>query len=170
MSLTSYILEFKIGNYSNFKTFYDLTNKQIYLTALSILKNSDDALDIMQDVYLNFLNNIHNVKEKEFHIGYLVRISRNLSINFYNRQKREIKDENFILNSGFEEDYLHDYKVKAILDLLDLDIEREIITYHIILDYKFRDIASIVDKPLGTVLWIYNKAIKKLRERMKQDD
>ena len=85
MSLTSYILEFKIGNYSNFKTFYDLTNKQIYLTALSILKNSDDSLDIMQDVYLNFLNNIHNVKEKEFHIGYLVRISRNLSINFYNR-------------------------------------------------------------------------------------
>ena len=53
MSLTSYILEFKIGNYSNFKTFYDLTNKQIYLTALSILKNSDDSLDIMQDVLMH---------------------------------------------------------------------------------------------------------------------
>jgi len=30
---------------------------------------------------------------------------------------------------------------------------------------KFREIVPIVDKPLGTVLWIYNKAIKKLKEK-----
>jgi RNA polymerase sigma-70 factor (ECF subfamily) len=29
---------------------------------------------------------------------------------------------------------------------------------------KFKDIARVVDKPLGTVLWIYNKAIKSLKD------
>ncbi|HBY65483.1 MAG TPA: RNA polymerase subunit sigma-24, partial [Acholeplasmataceae bacterium] len=33
-------------------------------------------------------------------------------------------------------------------------------------DLKFKDIVPIVDKPLGTVLWIYNKAIKKLKEKV----
>jgi RNA polymerase sigma-70 factor (ECF subfamily) len=28
---------------------------------------------------------------------------------------------------------------------------------------KFKDIAATLEKPLGTVLWIYNKAIKKLK-------
>jgi RNA polymerase sigma-70 factor (ECF subfamily) len=32
---------------------------------------------------------------------------------------------------------------------------------------KFKDIAKIVDRPLGTVLWLYNKAIKTLQEYLK---
>ena len=56
--------------------------------------------------------------------------------------------------------------VITILELLDSQEEREIVTYHVILDYKFADVAKIMSKPLGTVLWIYNRAIKKLKERM----
>ncbi|MDR4968237.1 MAG: hypothetical protein RG740_01325 [Acholeplasmataceae bacterium] len=40
------------------------------------------------------------------------------------------------------------------------------VTLHIINDLKFREIADTIDKPLGTVLWIYNKAIKKLRAKV----
>lgn len=37
---------------------------------------------------------------------------------------------------------------------------------HAINDLKFREIAEITQKPLGTVLWIYNKAIKKLQKKV----
>ena len=167
MEWKEYILEFKNNNHSNFKSFYDLTNKQIYLVSLAILKDSDEALDIVQDTYLNFLKNINNIDEFKFHNGYLLKIARNLSLNRYKDKQREFVSEEVILSKGAEEDFYNDYEVKAILSLLDAEIEREIIVYHVLLDYKFKDIAKIVDKPLGTILWIYNKAIKKLKERVK---
>ena len=43
---------------------------------------------------------------------------------------------------------------------------KEVVTLHVINDLKFKEIAKIMKKPLGTVLWIYNKAIKKLRDKV----
>ena len=33
-------------------------------------------------------------------------------------------------------------------------------------DQKFNEIKDIVKKPLGTVLWIYNKSLKKVRKEL----
>ena len=57
-----------------------------------------------------------------------------------------------------------DYIFK-LLDELSRD-EKDIVTMHVINDLKFREIADIMKKPLGTVLWIYNKAMKKLKEKV----
>ena len=56
-------------------------------------------------------------------------------------------------------------KSEEIFKLLDLlePLEKEIIIMHVINDLKFREISKILNKPLGTVLWIYNKAIKKMK-------
>ena len=51
-------------------------------------------------------------------------------------------------------------QVKKILSLLNNEEDRELIVYHVILEYKFKEISMITNKPLGTVLWQYNKAIK----------
>ena len=37
---------------------------------------------------------------------------------------------------------------------------------HTINDLKFKEIAQILDKPLGTILWIYNKAIKEIKRKV----
>ncbi|MFA6936431.1 MAG: sigma factor-like helix-turn-helix DNA-binding protein, partial [Bacilli bacterium] len=42
--------------------------------------------------------------------------------------------------------------------------EREVVFLHINNDLKHREISKVINKPLGTVLWIYNKAIKKLKD------
>ena len=52
-----------------------------------------------------------------------------------------------------------------MLKTLD-NVSREIVVLHIINDLKFKEIAGIVNKPLGTVLWIYNKAIKELKKKV----
>jgi len=33
---------------------------------------------------------------------------------------------------------------------------------------KFREISDHLQKPLGTVIWLYNKAIKKMQEEAKE--
>lgn len=168
MDIKEIILELKRHDDRHFKEFYDLTKKQVYFSAISIVNSSYVADDIVQDTYVNFLKNIDSFDEKRNVFAYLSTIARNLSINYYNKNKREIIDDEYVSTTKDEEkDIYAKQRVKDILSLLDNETEREVITYHVILEYKFKDIASIIDKPLGTVLWIYNKAIKKLQERMK---
>lgn len=35
---------------------------------------------------------------------------------------------------------------------------------------KFKEIAKMKDKPLGTILWLYNKAIKKLKRKVEEEN
>ncbi len=168
MELQLIVAELKNKNHKNFSILYENTKRQVYFAAISILKDHQEALDIVQDTYINFLNNIMNFDEKRNVNAYLATIARNLSINRYNKSKREINNSEYIeLQKSNDNDPYMDSNIKAILDLLDDDTEREIVVYHAIWDYKFKDIAKIINKPIGTVLWIYNKAIKKLKERMK---
>ena len=57
-------------------------------------------------------------------------------------------------------------KTYSVLDLVKpLDeTEKQIVLLRAVDEMKFKDIAKVVDKPLGTVLWIYNKAIKSLKD------
>jgi len=48
-----------------------------------------------------------------------------------------------------------------ILEVLDEE-ERIIVLLKVVDEMKHRQIAKIVNKPIGTVIWIYQKAIKKM--------
>jgi RNA polymerase sigma-70 factor (ECF subfamily) len=93
-------------------------------------------------------------------------IARNLAINEYNRRKRELSfDPNvdeFIFGSE-ESNTEKEMIVKEMLEVLKED-EREIVILHVVGDLKHREISEIVNKPLGTVTWIYNQAIKKTKK------
>lgn len=164
MKLGEFIEQFKLGDYSSFDQFYSLTNKQVYFTALSILKDKHLAEDITQETYVSFLNNIQQFDTKQNVYAYLTVIARNKSINVYNANKRVEFNDELLTNVSVGEN-LDVNGVEDILALLNDELSREIITYHVILGYKFHEISKIIKKPLGTVLWRYNKAMKELREK-----
>ena len=60
----------------------------------------------------------------------------------------------------------------ALQDLVQsLDEEaQQIVLLRVVADMKFKDIARTVDKPLGTVLWIYNKSLKDLKKEVGDDE
>ena len=165
MEINEIVLELKKHDYSHFDEFYELTNKTIYFTSLAILKEHSLAEDILQDTYLSFFANINDVKLSNNIYAYLSTIARNLSINLINKQKSILPNDEILVSTP-DVERNNDRDIDNILNLLDSQEEREIVTLHVILDYKFIEISRIVDKPLGTVLWIYNKAIKKLKERI----
>jgi RNA polymerase sigma-70 factor (ECF subfamily) len=57
--------------------------------------------------------------------------------------------------------------MQEIIETLKPD-EREIVILHVVGDLKHREIAAIVGKPLGTVTWIYNQAISKLKKEYRE--
>ncbi len=158
------IEELKQRDYKSFDTFYNLTKNQVFYAIVSVVKDQAQAEDLMQEVYMKFLEKIDDYKSNSNPYAYLSTIGRNLAINYYNKNKRVFVSEELIQSIPAEEVVEENEDIFKILDLLNPD-EREIVTLHVINDLKFREIAPIVEKPLGTVLWIYNKAIKKLKEK-----
>lgn len=47
--------------------------------------------------------------------------------------------------------------------------ERQIVTLHVISGFKHREIAEMLEKPLGTELWTYNNALAKLKRELRKE-
>ena len=167
--MNNIIRQLKSGNMDLFDDFYELTKKQVYVAIINIIKNKTICEDIMQDTYLKFLNNIHKYKDKTNVIAFIVTIARNLAINEYNKNKREVHYD----LSLYEEEIVSKTEETPLLDLVYetlSGIELEVFILHVIDDLKHREIAKIMKKPLGTITWIYNKALKKMKEQVGENN
>ncbi|TVP85882.1 MAG: RNA polymerase sigma factor [Acholeplasmataceae bacterium] len=161
------VKQLKVQDQRQFDIFYDATKKAVFYAVAGIIRDENLIEDIMQETYMKFLSNIDKVDENGNVVAYLSMIARNLALDMYNRRKREVYGDDLMdqmpdLRPEPEPD---DQEVFKILDLLD-DDAKEIVILHVINELKFREIAVIVDKPLGTVLWKYNKAIKTLKGKV----
>ncbi|PLT29601.1 RNA polymerase sigma factor [Peribacillus deserti] len=139
--------------------------KSVFAMALSILRDYELAEDVLQEVYIKLFkhmrhHDISNVK------GWLMSVARNTALDLYRKKKREV--------TGFDNDYFErvqdlpkDPADKLVLlkylELLNAE-ERQIITLKDITGMKHREIAKILEIPLGTVMWKYSRALKKLRK------
>ena len=159
MSLNEVFLELKRGDQSHFNWFYE-NSKNI----LSYTKNYELSEDLLQETYVKFLTNIKNIDDKVNVLGYLMVMSKNITLDYFKKNNRiETLNEEDI---SFEDNKIHETmlvsKIKEILN----DIEFKILILHILGELTFNEIKDIVKKPLGTVLWIYNKSLKKVRKEL----
>ena len=164
MSLNEVFLELKRGDQSHFNWFYENSKKQLFYNILSYTKNYELSEDLLQETYVKFLTNIKNIDDKVNVLGYLMVMSKNITFDYFKKNNRiETLNEEDI---SFEDNKIHETmlvsKIKEILN----DIEFKILILHILGELTFNEIKDIVKKPLGTVLWIYNKSLKKVRKEL----
>jgi len=149
---------------------FGLTSRGVYLLAYAILRNSEQAKDVLQETYVRVAENIGQYKPNTNANAWINVIARNLSLRHYNVRKRtvEIASPDDIGGNGNGEDnwIVHD-ALRGAMARLGVD-EREIVVLFSIKGYKHREIAQIVGKPMGTVQWIYNRAIKKMKGYMEE--
>ena len=164
MSLKEVFLELKSGDQSHFNWFYENSKKQLFYNILSYTKNYELSEDLLQETYVKFLTNIKNIDDKVNVLGYLMVMSKNITLDYFKKNNRiETLNEEDI---SFEDNKIHETmlvsKIKEILN----DIEFKILILHILGELTFNEIKDIVKKPLGTVLWIYNNSLKKVRKEL----
>ncbi len=168
MDINDIVEELRVANYNHFDEFYNSTKKTVFFAIAAIIKDNSTIDDLMQDTYVKFLENISKYQHKTSINAYLSTIAHNIAINHYNREKRLVHDEEVIDYVSDDTSKKPNYEQIEALEMLKTldDVSREIVVLHIINDLKFKEIAGIVNKPLGTVLWIYNKAIKELKKKV----
>lgn len=163
--LKDLFIEIKYGNKIAFEKLYNNYNKLIYSIAYSILKNKQDAEDIVQIVfeklYLIDKEKLPNRNES----SWLYSITKNETINYLKRNKNNIdldsiyniEDENNEINKIIDQD-----NYNRLISKLN-NKEKEIISLKIISNLSFEEIGKLLKEPTGTIKWRYYKAVNTLK-------
>lgn len=165
------ILNIAKGDNEAFHKLYEETSSLVFGYALSILKNKENAEDVMQDTYLKIYSAASSYTPKGKPMAWILTITRNLSLmKFREKSHEDIDDEKYESLSGDTPQAESENKMLTEYLLSKLsDEEREIVMLHAMSDLKHREIASLMSMPLSTVLSKYNRAIAKLRNYVKED-
>src|SRR5690606_34850228 len=158
----------------------------LYRTALRMTRNPADAEDLVQEAYLRAFRSLHQFKPGTNLRAWIFRIMTNAYINEY--RKRSRRPTNASLDD-LEEIYLYDHLIDSgiqptserpedvvlsqltaqdVLDALDelSDDFREVIVLADIEGFSYREIAEIMDIPVGTVMSRLYRARRRLQRSL----
>lgn len=152
--------------HSALERLYLQTKDAIYGYALSILKNSYDAEDILHDCYISIYQSADKYVSVGKPMAWIFTITRNLCHSRLRGRKRmsEVPEEDWERYIESNEGVSMEDRVVLEHCLKDLrDEEREILLLHVLSGLKHREIAELMDRPLSTILSKYHRALKKMR-------
>lgn len=154
----------------------------LYTFAYHLTYNEEDANDLVQEAYFKAYKSIHRYQEGTNAKAWLFRILRNIFINEYRRKvNRPTKvDYEEIINYHEEEDTNYSSymdlreemfqgmigdEVTMAINALPVDF-RVVILLCDIEDFKYEEISSILDIPIGTVRSRLHRARNLLKEKL----
>jgi len=159
----------KSGDVQALEHIYFAMKKSVYLLSLSILSNAEKAKDVLQETFIKVAQSIHTYKPNTNAKAWICTIARNLCYGEYSKAKNVVSLEGVIAdipdNKNSAEAWVQNILLQKAMQSLS-PLESEIVTLFSLEGYRHREIAQITKKPLGTVLWIYHRAIKKLKDFM----
>lgn len=164
-----------IGDEDAFRQLYQSTDRTIYSFILSILKNPQDAEEVMQETFLKVWTSASTYQSQGKPLAWMFTIARNLCYMKFRDQKHQA-DIGLDDLSGEEigevclplENMTDAMVLKAALEILKEE-ERQIVLLHASAGLKHREIASALQMPLATVLSKYNRALKKLQLYLREE-
>ena len=98
------VLSAKNGNKKAFDKLYKLTSNDVWFTCVSLLKDEDNAKDIMQETYITAFLKLDTLKDEEKFCGWLTAIATNKSKNkLKGKVEYQIDDEVLITEAETDE-------------------------------------------------------------------
>jgi RNA polymerase sigma-70 factor (ECF subfamily) len=118
------------------------------------------------DFFVRLYKLADSYKPGNGHKKWLITIARNMAVDKIRKLDREILTENFTdLNEAgntFSDEIVEAMTLGEAMKKLNYG-EKEIVDLKIAGELTFREIAELTGRPVGTVAWVYNNAIGKLR-------
>ena len=137
--LDIYIDRFLKGDKATFEVIYNETKKPIYLSIYTIIKNPVIIEDLMQDAYIKIINSMEYYKSGTNFLAWLSKIARNIAINYYNYNKKQIVVDVTENEHLFGQTKKKDYLLDDALSILE-GYEKDIFTYRIVMDFTLKEI------------------------------
>ncbi|MBR2968500.1 MAG: sigma-70 family RNA polymerase sigma factor [Clostridia bacterium] len=153
------------GDNAAFEELYVKTRRGVYAFLYTYVQRSADAEDLMQTVYLKVKTNISQYRHGTNGSAWILQIAKNLALNELKKSSRlQLSDEVIGSIDTFEYGTVSDAMRRTLSEE-----EQRIITLHVLWGYRHREIADMLGCPTGTVTSKYKRAIKKMKEALKED-
>ena len=164
------IAEIAAGDKAALSALYQETKVAVYGFALSILKHSGDAEDVLQDTYVKIWSTAESYRPMGKPMAWILTIAKNLSFSILRERRKtaDIPEESWLMMktegpaAGTEDRMV----LNAAMRVLS-DEDRNIVILHAVSGLKHAEIASLLSLPLSTVLSKYSRAKKKLQNALK---
>ena len=154
------------GSTDALASLYQETSASVYAYALSVLKNSHDAEDVLHDCYLSIWSAAFSYRSSGKPMAWILTVAKNLSLKILRQRNRmeSLPEEDWKDCLEFATEMTADDKVvlQQCMRVLS-DDERQIVVLHAVSGFKHREIAELMDLALPTVLSKYHRAIKKMK-------
>lgn len=161
------ILALAEGNTAAMVSLYEQTKTAVYGFALSLLKNREDAEDVLQETYLLLYRTAPRYRPAGNPLSWMLGITKNLCRNCIRaREKTQDIPEARWESLPFLEEGLSPTDRMVLADALARlsDEERQIVMLHALSGFRHREIADFLEMPLMTVISRYRRAIAKLQQ------
>ena len=136
----------KSGNKKSFDKLYELTHNDVWYNCLSLLKDEENAKDIMQETYITAFLKLDTLKDEEKFCGWLTAIATNKSKNkLKGKVEYQIDDEILIAETETDELMLpEEYITKAEKRKVLLQIMEDTLSfnqYQVVLMFYFNELS-----------------------------
>lgn len=144
---------------------YKNYSKLVYGVIYSILKNTDETEDVLQNVFVKIFKLDNEKLPTKSHLSWLYSVAKNETINYIKKHSKEknyeslyeITDNDTEIEKVLDKEYFN----KLIENLPPK--QQEILSLKIISNLSFREIANILDMKIPAVQWHYYKSLNTLK-------
>lgn len=174
MNISHLVEKIKKGDNKSFEKLYKLTEREVWFTCISFLKNETTAQDIMQETYITAFLKIQSLEKSSQIRSWLNRIAVNKCKN-YLKGKGEIQLDDEIFENqaivderiSIPEEYISDKaKREIILSIMQevlSDVQYQTVIMHYFNEMTVDEIAEVFECSRGTVLSRLNYSRAKIK-------
>lgn len=170
--ISKLLIKFKNGDEKAFKELFFMFHRDVFKFLYFYLRNKEEAEELLQDVFLNFWKSREHIDIHLSPRNYLLKIARNLAINFLEREREKRKFEKLdaLQNITSSDAGIENFEIKdLILSILDELPERcrEVFILSRYNGLSIKEISEILDIAVQTVKNHLTRALKHFRKRLK---
>ena len=168
------------GNADALKEIFDQYHKKVYRIAYGVVRQREEALDIVQEVFIKLFRSIRFFKGQSKFYTYLYRMAMNTAIDHSRKIRKspfsrfdeieasrqsdgaEKRPDSILIHKELEQ------RVKAALEKLPHD-QRMALVFREIEGLSYEEMAEAMGCSIGTVMSRLHYARKKIQELLKEE-
>jgi RNA polymerase sigma-70 factor (ECF subfamily) len=161
------------GDRKAFKDIVILYQQKVFLLAYSVLRNREDALDVVQETFMRLYKKLDAYEKDRNFQAWLLQIAKNLSIDYYRKhhsRRREMETDKSIEELPLAaEDHASNPESSELRHVISRNLERLGERQRLIFVMKhfngleYREIAQVLGISVGTVKSLHFKAVRNLK-------
>jgi RNA polymerase sigma-70 factor, ECF subfamily len=173
------VVRFQLGEREVFDRLYLRYFDRVYAYMKVTLQDASEAEDAAQDVFMRVLEALPRYERRAVPFrAWLFRIVRNCAINRLRQRKRlrleepadlEERADRSLITDGEASSWLGDRRLLALVEQLPL-AQRQVIVLRYMMQFRFPEIATILERSPDAVRQLHQRALRFLREHFVATD